>query len=1047
MKKFILFIAVLTASIGSGYAEEFTLDGTATSTSPTNVPFIVSTTAQHIQMIYPLSLLKNDDQNDNVDDFEIVFIKKMTFYFNGTLNLENMSFTINLATADKDNYSSGNSYSEITQLQNCTTVFQGTAAASNTNGKMDINNSEHKLTIEFSQRYQCNFNNNYGLLIDIVVNNIAPENSSVASNGDDDINDFSWNHFNTTSSQSIYGTDNTSTLNSLPKTTFDCRRKITAHINEGSTIHEFYIYTECDREENAAVLKKYGGTVYSSKSEYYIYTSTDYQSPDLTDKGIQYYLYIVPDNVNYANLKPQVRGIGNTAFENTTFAGENVALILPETITEIGEDNGTENKCFNFTKNNNQQFIIIINRTDDNKSLPTFKGTLNADNNNLVPSDTKLYVSSNCSKTFNDESWLQAKSKFSEIGWASYPYKMSFFYGYNGQQKNITEDLNGNEQDGKVANIQNAPFYNHPLTIQLNENDVEGNTDGTFHHYNTFGNNCFPSDDNAILNTNKNVITAEYNGIYPVDYYLHTKYYATLEAGKGLHYYSEGDNLGRNTIFKDCDSLIFRYKNDTEIPEWDYRGTDNDHLTTNVDIHVEKKIDNADYHYFSLPFNCKVSDIAVTYVNANQKPTGATDNKIPLLIESLETTEKFDNDYFIIQEYQHQKGADGNTTDETAVYTQITDINATLQANKGYAFAIVESDGHLGTTVEANVVFKSGTEEKILGSSGEQINETNSLAYKGYKIKVTCESDVSDLNKGWNMVGNPFYHPIKASSYGKYIAKINTALNNKKVEHIRTDIQNQKVQPFEAIFIQVNSAGTITIDPTNQTVPTENTAAAFSDGLIPEHLSVMIMSPDSSSDRTTVINVEGRTEDVVLEDDMTKIFNSGVQIYSLYSNTPCVFKELPLREDSLYTIPLGVVIPETGNYTFALDSSLTMFWGSALLHDKQASLYYPLNEDGVQISLNQGEDSSRFEILVIPSDIPSDLENVETSETLDAYVHDGRLFVENIADGSTLSIYDISGRLLYNAPASGDFNYQFNTHGVYMVVLRGNTTGSIKVVY
>lgn len=842
----------------------------------------------------------------------------------------------------------------------------------------------------------------------------------------------------------------------------DGQQPISVTLDDGST---YLVYPMGETSNSAyAVLTNFSPT----QSEHWYYTVCEKKEPgedDICD--LKYYpiVYEIPQDIPVEgyDYKVGVTGIACNLGGSSRLSSS-VAYVLPPSITQIGVD-GEANECFKFSyANTNVRVAVIFN------SIPELKGNFdNLDNFISMNGNNKVvdfYQNCSCSSKISDAySWIGKFTNASSAGkYVSFPYYVQFFNAYD-----LEERVDDNRSH--PIYISQAPFGNRQLKVQLS-GELYGSSDGSFHEYSNF-----------IVNTAPSVAGNVENGTYSGELKNKTRYSvypdckAQLLYDKGNPFFSwlkDNGKLNNNKLFNKSAALTFKLDkstgscNNDNVPYWYYAGDNSSNKTISTDaaIHVEKEITSDHYRYFSLPFDCPINAIEVHLINGD----GSIDPTNLALLPQVTDVNQWptDEDYYVINEYQ------GQLTDDPSLpsYVQIYNPSCTLQANKGYAFAL--SLRNEETEKKAIITFKSRADNSPQEFTFDAWNADKSIAV----VDNNSELTENLRNRGWNMIGNPYFHYLKPNSFYvestgdgetttqhiKYLSLIND--NNKEtVSHYWVDnslgYKNYQgvsevgqatnidyIKPFQAFFVQVAATGSIKIQQGNGIAdpPYRHLPAEHPD--IQEHFSVKVVGQDGSFDRTTVINDETRDEHFKMMDDLAKIMNPGVQIYTWYDSVPCAFKELPMRADSTMAIPLGVRVEEAGNYTFALDTNLTFFYGAAMLHDKQMNQYHPLNEDGVLISLSVvGEVNDRFEVVIVPSEIPADVENVETSESLDAYVHDGRLVVENIEDGSTLSIFDVTGKMLYSAPAVSDFNYQFSAHGVYMVVLQGNTTGSIKVVY
>lgn len=703
-----------------------------------------------------------------------------------------------------------------------------------------------------------------------------------------------------------------------------------------------------------------------------------------------------------------------------------------------------------------------------------------------------------------DATWTDAiKSQFNLFKYSSPLYNISFDNDYD--LKGTTQ--RGYAQNS-VYTIQYPYNETYPMEFTFNSNIPFRSYDGTDHYFNGFNDVSFTGS-TGTQTISGSTLTCTLDGKCIIS--IVSKFDARLEYQSGTkdQKLDAGDlsTYANNGIWLSrANSLVFGKQAENRSPEFEYTNSNNKtgaptYLTTTTPVCVEKIIDNEQYQFFSMPFDVNVEDIVVTYDSVCQKDNNGKwksnqgswnlneDRKLKLLADSFHTVQNINNDSYVIYEYIGQGGTNG----ETALYKQV--ITGTLQANKGYAFVIAEKDGNynlnynrstdvydLKFKVMATIKFKdarNGQQKNIYmntynGFKYTAASAANDEQYTGlpgsatlngsdveFPILIQSATSARRENRNWNLVGNPFLHTVRGAAFGKYVTTIGADnVNQNQAEYVNKNVahhsvydsKNPYIQPFQAFFIQAvtvtdsTNISPITINP--NTTEYQSAPAYVPMSNRPEVISLNILLRDTIHDFTAVINANSRGKEFKIGDDLGKMFNPCAQICTYLDSTYCSFKELDIRNNAtLRTIPLGISIAEEGDYTFAIDTTRHYFYGAVMLHDKQMNQYHNLTVQGTQFHLTKGMDVQRFELVVEPSELPSDVEAVETSETLDAYVFDGKLVVDNIAEGSTLSIFDASGRMLYTTDAAGSFNYQFSARGVYVVVLQGNTTGSVKVVY
>ena len=448
-------------------------------------------------------------------------------------------------------------------------------------------------------------------------------------------------------------------------------------------------------------------------------------------------------------------------------------------------------------------------------------------------------------------------------------------------------------------------------------------------------------------------------------------------------------------------------------------GEDDGSITTTGNMVVTEKlaVDNLNYRYFSVPFDCSVASIV-------------SQNSIAYCDKALDAADyDFTVDHFAIFAFDEKLRTEGN--EAGAAYTVVAST-ATLQANRGYAVAIVESDGHLGTTVNDVLTFPSTNTQQTFYAENAPVTISGVQHTDGYATVVS----------GWNMIGNPYYHAVSSEAFGTKVTVLaKTKEGNDTVCQIDHDMDAaQTISARQAVFTQVASS------VTEFTVNESNPASAA--GVTPEHFTIQIGTNGIANDRTSVIHSEYASDDYVIGEDLAKWFGSGyAQIYSIIDNVEYAYNKLNLYTGEERIIPLGVRIPQDGTYTLSLCDEKTEFEGEVYLHDILTNTYTNLREQAYTVQIANGTLNNRFEIVAHESRIPQGVDdNDESLENV--YVSGNELVVEGLADGSLVILYDATGKQLTHERASGDFRYDLAIRGVYFLTLRnGDNTRTIKIVY
>ena len=204
--------------------------------------------------------------------------------------------------------------------------------------------------------------------------------------------------------------------------------------------------------------------------------------------------------------------------------------------------------------------------------------------------------------------------------------------------------------------------------------------------------------------------------------------------------------------------------------------------------------------------------------------------------------------------------------------------------------------------------------------------------------------------------------------------------------------------PMHAYMVQyagdVNWTGIVNITP--------KSIAARQTEEDPITLRLELIHGDRTHDKTFIqLRDDKGTKGFDLNLDLTKIINKGANIYSLVDDDKMAGNVVP-KEAS--TLPLGVVITEAGEYTFAMPQG-TSGMIVELIDNVTGTRTNLLLED-YTIKLAAGNYEGRFALSMEPNKVVTGAEDITTSDTtVRKLLIDGTLYL--VKDGS---IYDAQGR-------------------------------------
>jgi hypothetical protein len=208
--------------------------------------------------------------------------------------------------------------------------------------------------------------------------------------------------------------------------------------------------------------------------------------------------------------------------------------------------------------------------------------------------------------------------------------------------------------------------------------------------------------------------------------------------------------------------------------------------------------------------------------------------------------------------------------------------------------------------------------------------------------------------------------------------------------------------PMHAYMVQyagdVNWTGIVNITP--------KSIAARQTEEDPITLRLELIHGDRTHDKTFIqLRDDKGTKGFDLNLDLTKIINKGANIYSVVNGDQMAGNAVP-REESI--IPLGVVITEAGDYTFAMPEGTNGV--NVELIDYETGISTPLTALNYTVNMGAGNFENRFAVRIQPDKVSTGVEEGEVQLThgnAQKLIIDGALYL--VKDGV---LYDAQGRKL-----------------------------------
>ena len=370
------------------------------------------------------------------------------------------------------------------------------------------------------------------------------------------------------------------------------------------------------------------------------------------------------------------------------------------------------------------------------------------------------------------------------------------------------------------------------------------------------------------------------------------------------------------------------------------------------------------------------------------------------------------------------RAANGYWIDSDTYWKYITNLDYILKAGQGYVLCL-----NLNKMGTSSTVFTNTSEVSLYFPSTSPLQTITGAVTTAIvpEHKCTIERDYRYIyDSNWNLIGVPGYKDIASVGVGGSAHEgledpnVTEECINFYYRYIPADdkyeaTNNPQTNNFQTMFAyMVQYAGTV-----------EWSAPEFVKGIAARRIGDMpseytlrleLYQSDASADQTIVkLKEQDATADFDLNVDMTKIFNSGLNIYTLTGtqNIQVAGNALPMAKT---TVPVGVRIATAGEYTFRMPDGTDGI--NVILVDNQTGAHTDMLYDEYTVTLDAGTFENRFYLIVDPDRAATSVENVGNDAQGDdlngndatgvkKYIIDGHLIIRT-AD----AVYDAQGQRL-----------------------------------
>ena len=448
-----------------------------------------------------------------------------------------------------------------------------------------------------------------------------------------------------------------------------------------------------------------------------------------------------------------------------------------------------------------------------------------------------------------------------------------------------------------------------------------------------------------------------------------------------------------------------------------------------------KRIDGHYWYPFSLPYDCNIADID----QLNGQPLGV-----------------YGTDWGIKYYDGRRRQSDGNSTThygEVSKYWTMVPADGQLKAYTGYIIGLFvpAADEPLMKSVN----FPPATESAYTENA-----DSKTTPITNWPDNLSAEP----RHHGWNFVGSPYISLFGSNNPGE-------GLNNTQVQMGWTDALGKQqdkdniyvsipnggntntytqalasgvtIRPFSAYFVQA-------IDPTDGQSPLNLTYSkgprslpkwapartAKTDALI---LTELDITNGALGDNTGVLVSNVYSAEYEIGDDLTKMYAAAQkpQLYTIDAhNDKMAYQALP--DVLAHAIPLGIYVPQAGNYTLSLNryvSRLEAAEAVYLLHNGAVVANLLLSDYTVAASAKGTISGYSLDIRRAP-EVVTDIVPA-AGEAPYIIARDGVLAIANLPADAVVQVYDVLGHRLLQADthAAGTLQVPVPQTGVYTVVI------------
>ena len=464
------------------------------------------------------------------------------------------------------------------------------------------------------------------------------------------------------------------------------------------------------------------------------------------------------------------------------------------------------------------------------------------------------------------------------------------------------------------------------------------------------------------------------------------------------------------------DTLYVRSEGTEHHPSIMFGGSSASIVVNSGIIYHDRRIDDRSYYPFGIPYDADLSQLKYAGLIAN--------NATPVQ----------NSNYWVKYYDGAARAVDVNEGRELKSTYWKKLMTSTVSGGAGYSIGIADNTvgNHIKRTLRFRMTpiaewntYEDGTNDRAITISPSEVR-----------------ASTMKHHSGWNFISNPYLHTyypgnVDASSglltghfeqeNGRWVVAQDetqaipylTFFDASGRDYYQSSCISSYIRPFTAVFVQVEE---------NDMLLFQNPLAAEEAAPAPRRnapgqkqpitrTGLIITNGAESSDETGLVISNRYTTEYEVGADLAKMANNyNLHIYTLNGSQKLAFNALDTYNASL-PIPVGIIAPQTGSYTFRFDEkqysrdAIEGLW----LTDYEMHETVNLLDNDYTCLINAGVNESRFAINAIvatENPVTTDMQSVENNGLYLRTDDDGNVIVYSNDLMTDVNMYDMAGRWL-----------------------------------